>query len=235
MYKGELTSADCDCTNACAAAGRRGGTSLIGPGECCLAWNSKENLKEQFRCLIGGVECPLPSPPALASAGDRNILMSSVAERDSSFGIGGALDATGADATDSLLDALAGAPRDFDRALEPPIMLLRNPRTPRSRSTSDSASEDAEDVGRESSSTTGERVVCRFQATLGLAKAVVLGGTSPSNARNEPPEGTAVSVRMIRSRRPGAGLQGMVEGAAIAPRPAACLSHTYCDQTERSR
>lgn len=75
-------------------------------------------------------------------------------------------EAAGEDATDNRLAAFEGLdavrdwPRDLDRLFEPPpITLRRKPRRPRSRSTSDSTLEAADDVGLESSSTTGERVV----------------------------------------------------------------------------
>lgn len=129
-------------------------------------------MNEKLRCLgIRGVGVVVPVDASPVADRDR-----AVVEGD------GALATDVVDITDSLFEARiaavalavddeGGGPRDFDRSLDPPMTLRKKPRIPRSRSGSRVVSDESDDVGLESNSTTGESVVCRFRTTPGPFKA----------------------------------------------------------------
>ena len=64
------------------------------------------------------------------------------------------------------------------------------------------------------SSLGADKVDMRLTFVVGVSRGVAgEGGMIPLNARNEPPGATCVSVRMMSSLRPGAGLHGFVGGS----------------------
>jgi len=99
----------------------------------------------------------------------------------------------------------------------------RKLRRPDSRSTSSSfpLSVDCRETGLKSSLETVDSVDIRLTFVAGVSRGVAgEGGMMPLKARNEPPGATCVSVRIMRRRRPGAGLLGAVEGGATRLRSA---------------
>jgi hypothetical protein len=73
-----------------------------------------------------------------------------------------------------------------------------------------------------------EMVELRFKAK-GVASVGVLGGTMPSKDRNVPGEASCGSVRMIRSLRLGAGLQGLVGGDWVSCTRDCSRKNKYCE------
>ena len=178
-------------------------------------WNSRENLKLKLRCCWLGAAGLMTGSVGPKTRG-RGVCWSSVAERSSTgFGAEGCVVVRSGDGALELGWL-------FDRPFElVPIMLRRNPRKP-PLGGSTSIVELALDSGRLSSSTTDESVEKRL---LFESSDVGVGGTIPSKDRNEPAGFTCVSVRMIRSRLLGAGLQGFVGGRGVLLSVACSRSH----------
>lgn len=104
-----------------------------------------------------------------------------------------------------IMDMGRDLPRDLDRSREPTMPRMK-PRNPRSRSRSKVKSEEASD--RTEPAPANE---LRFQFSVGTVDG--LGGGLPSKARKAPLGASWVSVRMMSRRRPGAGVQGVVESS----------------------
>ena len=151
------------------------------------------------------------------------MLRSSVAERvivGSPRGRSG----VGGEFSDGLLEA-GGRPCDFERDFAETRFLRKPPMLRPRVSMLRSEIEDMEESGRGSTvkdddiAELVEKVEMRLEA-VGVASVGVLGATSPSNETNVAGVLIWGSVRMIRSLRLGAGLQGVVDGANVSFWPA---------------
>lgn len=165
----------------------------------------------------------------------RGTLGSSVAERASPLGgdvIFGVLEG---DSEGEILGVDLELPLPSDRFLdEPPMIPRKKPRSPDSFSRSPSSTVDVADWGRPSVWITCEMVEKRLAFCCGVSMgAEGVGGSISLKVINELAEATWLSVRMMSSLRPGAGLHGAVDGKATCL--ASASSRMYKNQDHSVR